>query len=386
MADVNFCRVVKRFGEVSVLRDVDIEIKSGEFVVIVGPSGCGKSTLLRILAGLEEPTGGRILIDGQDMDGRSPGERGIAMVFQSYALYPHKTVAENIAFPLRMAGADKNEIASKVRTAAQILQIEPLLDRKPRQLSGGQKQRVAIGRAIVRQPRVFLFDEPLSNLDADLRSQMRAEIVRLHRLLGTTMLYVTHDQVEAMTMADRIVVMNGGVVQQVGEPLELFESPANQFIASFIGSPKINLVDCIVRTEGSKVSLDLGDEALRICLPGLQPGGKLPARIGIRPDSVALEAIPDTYIKFPFTVERTEFLGSRTRYFGSLAARVPFAIDVPGTPGTLDGQRHEIGIDLARVYLFDAAGQTISASAPPRAVSAGPIESCSNSKGRDDAS
>jgi len=361
MANVNFSKVAKRFGDVGVLRDVDIEIQSGEFVVIVGPSGCGKSTLLRMLAGLEEPTGGRILIDGEDMTDKSPGERGIAMVFQSYALYPHKSVAENIAFPLRMAGASKDEIASKVRTAAQILQIEPLLDRKPRQLSGGQKQRVAIGRAIVRQPRVFLFDEPLSNLDADLRGQMRAEIVRLHRLLGATMLYVTHDQVEAMTMADRIIVMNGGVVQQIGKPLELFESPANQFVASFIGSPKINLVECLARPEAGTLRLELGGDALRIDLPGLTPGRTPPARIGIRPDAVTLGAVPDSFLKLPFAVERTELLGSRTRYFGTLAEGVPFAIDVAGTPGTLDGQRHEIGVDPSKVFLFDEAGRTLAA-------------------------
>ncbi len=361
MAFLEIRNLEKRFGNVDVLKGIDLAIEEGGFLVLVGPSGCGKSTLLNTIAGLEAITAGEIHINGRKVNDLHPSERDIAMVFQSYALYPHMTVAKNIAFPLRMAGASKDEIASKVRTAAQILQIEPLLERKPRQLSGGQKQRVAIGRAIVRQPRVFLFDEPLSNLDADLRGQMRAEIVRLHRLLGATMLYVTHDQVEAMTMADRIIVMNGGVVQQIGKPLELFESPANQFVASFIGSPKINLVECLARPEGGKVRLELGGDALRIDLPGLKLGSNPPARIGIRPDAVTLGAMPDSFLKLPFAVERTELLGSRTRYFGTLAEGVPFAIDVSGTPGTLDGQRHEIGVDPSKVFLFDEAGRTLSA-------------------------
>ncbi|SEH82816.1 sorbitol ABC transporter ATP-binding protein /mannitol ABC transporter ATP-binding protein [Rhizobium tibeticum] len=242
MGSITLQNVSKVFGEAKVIPSIDLEIKDGEFVVFVGPSGCGKSTLLRLIAGLEDVSGGNIVIDGRNATEKAPSERGLAMVFQSYALYPHMSVRNNIAFPLKMANMDKAEIDRKVADAARILNLTDYLERKPRQLSGGQRQRVAIGRAIVRQPSAFLFDEPLSNLDAALRVNMRLEISELHQQLKTTMIYVTHDQVEAMTMADKIVVLNRGNIEQVGSPLELYHKPRNLFVAGFIGSPKMNLV------------------------------------------------------------------------------------------------------------------------------------------------
>ena len=244
MANLQFKALRKSFGDLEILHGIDLEIEDGEFIVFVGPSGCGKSTLLRCIAGLEEITSGELSIGGQPMNEVPPSKRGIAMVFQSYALYPHMTVAENMAFGLKLAGHSKTEITEAVQKAAEILQIESLLDRRPKALSGGQRQRVAIGRAIVRKPGVFLFDEPLSNLDAGLRVQMRVELARLHKDLATTMVYVTHDQVEAMTLASRIVVLNQGRIEQVGAPLDLYRRPANRFVAGFIGSPKMNFLSC----------------------------------------------------------------------------------------------------------------------------------------------
>jgi len=240
MGSITLEKVNKTFGDVQVIPSIDLEIKEGEFVVFVGPSGCGKSTLLRLIAGLEDVTDGRIEIDGQDATHTPPAKRGLAMVFQSYALYPHMSVRKNIAFPLKMANVDKADAAQRVENAAKVLNLTDYLDRRPGQLSGGQRQRVAIGRAIVRQPAAFLFDEPLSNLDAALRVNMRLEITELHHKLKTTMVYVTHDQVEAMTMADKIVVLNAGRIEQVGSPLELYQRPRNRFVAGFIGSPKMN--------------------------------------------------------------------------------------------------------------------------------------------------
>ena len=243
MADVKLDKLVKRFGSVEVIPEIDLVIPSGSFTVLVGPSGCGKSTLLRMIAGLDDPTEGKMEIDGTNVIGVQPSDRGIAMVFQSYALYPHMSVRENISFGLRLSKTDAAEIDKRVTEASNILQLTPLLDRKPKQLSGGQRQRVAIGRAIVRHPKVFLFDEPLSNLDAALRGQMRVEIMELHKRLQATMIYVTHDQVEAMTMADRIVVLNKGAIEQVGAPLELYDTPQTPFVAGFIGSPKMNFIE-----------------------------------------------------------------------------------------------------------------------------------------------
>ena len=243
MGSITLKQVTKNFYDVNVIKPLDLEIKDGEFIVFVGPSGCGKSTLLRMIAGLEDTTSGNIEIDGQDATHTPPAKRGLAMVFQSYALYPHMSVRNNIAFPLKRAKVSAAEIETKIANAAKILNLTDYLDRKPGQLSGGQRQRVAIGRAIVRQPSAFLFDEPLSNLDASLRVNMRLEISELHKSLATTMIYVTHDQVEAMTMADRIAVFNGGIIEQVGTPLELYQHPVNKFVAGFIGSPKMNFID-----------------------------------------------------------------------------------------------------------------------------------------------
>src|SRR6187549_3941555 len=243
MGKIALRNVNKSFGATTIIPNITLDIKDGEFVVFVGPSGCGKSTLLRLIAGLEDTTSGQIVLDGEDMTKAPPARRGLAMVFQSYALYPHMTVRDNIAFPLKMAKAPKEVIDQKVEYAARTLNLSSYLDRRPRALSGGQRQRVAIGRAIVREPKAFLFDEPLSNLDAALRVNMRLEITELHQQLKTTMIYVTHDQVEAMTMADRIVVLNAGNVEQFGTPMELYRTPANRFVAGFIGSPKMNFVD-----------------------------------------------------------------------------------------------------------------------------------------------
>ena len=243
MAGLKLEGLKKRYDTVDVIKGVDLEIRDGEFVVFVGPSGCGKSTLLRMIAGLEEISGGDLFIDGKRCNDMEPRERGIAMVFQSYALYPHLTVYDNMSFGLTLNRTPKAEIDARVREAARILKLEQLLERKPAQLSGGQRQRVAIGRAIIRKPTVFLFDEPLSNLDAALRMEMRMEIARLHKEIGATMIYVTHDQVEAMTLADRIVVLDGGIVQQIGAPIDLYKKPANRFVAGFIGSPKMNFLD-----------------------------------------------------------------------------------------------------------------------------------------------
>src|ERR1700752_2195545 len=242
MADVEMKQVKKAFGDIQIIRGVDLRIESGEFVVFVGPSGCGKSTLLRMIAGLEDITSGDLMIDGVRANGLAPAKRRVGMVFQSYALYPHMSVYENMAFGLTLAKEDKEEVKTRVMRAAQILQLDQLLERKPKELSGGQRQRVAIGRAIVRKPKVFLFDEPLSNLDSALRVRMRYEFAKLHQDLQTTMVYVTHDQVEAMTLADRIVVLNAGRIEQVGTPMELYEHPENAFVAGFIGSPRMNFV------------------------------------------------------------------------------------------------------------------------------------------------
>jgi multiple sugar transport system ATP-binding protein len=264
MGQITLKNVSKSFGATVIIPDIDLTIEDGEFVVFVGPSGCGKSTLLRLIAGLEDTSAGAIVIDGRDVTGEAPAKRKLAMVFQSYALYPHMTVAKNIAFPLKMAGEDKATIDRKVADAARILNLTNYLDRRPGQLSGGQRQRVAIGRAIVRQPSAFLFDEPLSNLDAALRGTMRLEISELHHQLKTTMIYVTHDQVEAMTMADKIVVLNAGNIEQVGSPMELYKTPKNLFVAGFIGSPKMNLINGAVAAKQGAATIGIRPEHMQI--------------------------------------------------------------------------------------------------------------------------
>ncbi|NGO51507.1 ABC transporter ATP-binding protein [Allomesorhizobium camelthorni] len=264
MGQITLKNVSKSFGATVIIPEIDLTIEDGEFVVFVGPSGCGKSTLLRLIAGLEDTSAGAIVIDGRDVTGEAPAKRKLAMVFQSYALYPHMTVAKNIAFPLKMAGEDKAAIDRKVADAARILNLTNYLDRRPGQLSGGQRQRVAIGRAIVRQPSAFLFDEPLSNLDAALRGTMRLEISELHHQLKTTMIYVTHDQVEAMTMADKIVVLNAGNIEQVGSPMELYKTPKNLFVAGFIGSPKMNLINGAVAAKHGAATVGIRPEHMQI--------------------------------------------------------------------------------------------------------------------------
>jgi lactose/L-arabinose transport system ATP-binding protein len=295
-----------------VIHGVSMAIEKGEFTVFVGPSGCGKSTLLRMIAGLEEITGGDLFIGGQRMNDREPSDRGVAMVFQSYALYPHMTVAENMSFGLRMARAPKAEIDTKVNRAAEILQLTPLLDRKPAALSGGQRQRVAIGRAIVRNPQVFLFDEPLSNLDAELRVQTRVEIAKLHQTLGNTIIYVTHDQTEAMTLADRIVVLRAGRVEQIGSPVELYEDPDNEFVAGFIGSPRMNFLNGIVMVDGVSVGGITLPEPSLSSLPAV--GTKI--RVGIRPEHLD----EGQGISLEIKADVVEHLGSTTYVHAQLAS------------------------------------------------------------------
>jgi lactose/L-arabinose transport system ATP-binding protein len=282
MPQIELKNVAKTYGAVKVIHGVSMAIEKGEFTVFVGPSGCGKSTLLRMIAGLEEITGGELYIGGALMNQREPSDRGVAMVFQSYALYPHMTVAENMSFSLRMAKASKAEIEEKVGRAAAILQLTPLLKRKPAELSGGQRQRVAIGRAIVRNPDVFLFDEPLSNLDAELRVQTRVEIAKLHQTLGNTIVYVTHDQTEAMTLADKIVVLRAGLVEQIGTPVQLYEDPDNEFVAGFIGSPRMNFMNAKISADGNHISFGGIDMPAPKLLQPL-PGGTV-LKIGVRPE------------------------------------------------------------------------------------------------------
>ena len=360
MAEVSLANVHKRFGPVEIVKGVDLEIADREFCVFVGPSGCGKSTLLRLIAGLEDISAGSLRIGGRDVTRAPPANRGVAMVFQAYALYPHMTVAENIGFGLRMANRPKDEIARRVAKAAAMLELGPLLARKPAQLSGGQRQRVAIGRAIVREPGVFLFDEPLSNLDAALRVQTRIEISRLHQELGSTMVYVTHDQVEAMTMADRIVVLQGGRVEQVGSPLELYHRPANLFVAGFIGSPKMNLLK--TRVEG------IADGVARVVLPG---GGSLPlplngaappadgaaVTLGVRPEHASLRGGDGASI--PARVRLAEHLGAETMFYLETPDGGALAVRADGLARERVGDRVTVGVPAAASHLFDGDGRAI---------------------------
>ncbi|WP_022706246.1 ABC transporter ATP-binding protein [Paracoccus zeaxanthinifaciens] len=344
MSGVQLNRVTKDFGPVRVIHGVDLQVDQGEFCVFVGPSGCGKSTLLRMIAGLEETSDGQIRIEADDVTHAEPADRGVAMVFQTYALYPHMTVAENMGFGLKMNGHPKAEIREKVAEAARILKLEPLLDRKPAALSGGQRQRVAIGRAIVRGPKVFLFDEPLSNLDAELRVEMRAEIARLHREIKATMIYVTHDQVEAMTMADKIVVLRAGRIEQVGAPMHLYDDPDNRFVAGFIGSPSMNFVAGQV-TDGQLV-VPAFDAPVPHSNGNLLEGRKV--EMGLRPD--ALKITGDG----PFRVEMAENLGGMT--FAHLTAPSGEKLVVQ-TDQRLDpagGGTVGLTFDPAAAYYFDA--------------------------------
>jgi len=347
MASVTLSRITKRYHEAAVLNDVSLDIKDREFMILVGPSGCGKSTLLRMVAGLEDITEGEIRIDAKVVNHLAPRDREIAMVFQDYALYPHMTVAENMSFGLRLRGMAKAEIDSRVAEAAAILQIQSLLRRTPRQLSGGQRQRVAIGRAIVRKPKVFLFDEPLSNLDAKLREEMRVEIAKLHQRLGTTIIYVTHDQVEAMTLGSRMAVMNGGLIQQVGTPAEAFARPANRFVAGFIGSPTMNFIEGAVEG-GAFKSPDLGFK-----LPG-GTGAAGPVILGVRPEGISVNRTDGISLSEPVsaTIEVVELLGYKRNLYlqvgeKRLLATVDAAFD--GKPGDSVSMRFQ----LAGIHLFD---------------------------------
>jgi multiple sugar transport system ATP-binding protein len=346
--------IVKSFGLFEVVKSVSLDVREGEFVVFVGPSGCGKSTLLRMIAGLEHTTSGDILIDGKRVNDLPPVKRGIAMVFQSYALYPHMTVFENIAFPLRVEKAVEDEIRRKVEHAARILHLDQRLQQKPGMLSGGQRQRVAIGRAIVREPKIFLFDEPLSNLDAALRADMRIELTKLHKELGATMIYVTHDQVEAMTMADRIVVLSAGDIAQVGTPMELYHKPQNAFVAQFIGNPKMNMlpVACVAAgPEGVTVEFD-GQRATIPVEPGRAAAGQ-PLHLGIRPEHVRVGKADLALTLTPSVIER---LGQQTIGYAPLGENENFCVVLPGETVIEADRALTLGIAAADCHLFDASG------------------------------
>jgi multiple sugar transport system ATP-binding protein len=345
--------IVKRFGNVEVIKRVSFEVADGEFVVFVGPSGCGKSTLLRIICGLESATDGDVLIDDKRVNDIPAARRGLALVFQSYALYPHMTVYQNMAFGLENLRTAKREIATRVAEAARMLQLEPYLQRRPTALSGGQRQRVAIGRAIVREPKIFLFDEPLSNLDAELRVSMRNELAQLHRRLGTTMIYVTHDQVEAMTMADKIVVLRSGSVEQVGSPLDLYNAPANQFVAGFIGSPRMNFLSGKVvepRAEGALVDVPQ--------MGALHAPARLPAgaqvTLGIRPEHVRVGGASVNAVNG--SVTNVEQLGGLS--YVRLSAP-ELTVQLPGQTRLTYGQRAEVNLPPETIHVFDADGKAV---------------------------
>ncbi len=359
MAEVNLLKVVKRYDEVEAVRGIDLDIADHEFVVLVGPSGCGKSTTLRMVAGLEDITDGEIRIGGDVVNDVPPKDRDIAMVFQNYALYPHMTVAENMSFGLRLKRYPKPEIKARVEEAARILDITELLDRKPKQLSGGQRQRVAMGRAIVRHPKVFLFDEPLSNLDAKLRVQMRTEIKKVHQKVRTTTVYVTHDQVEAMTLADRVVVMNQGRIEQVGSPNELYHKPATRFVASFIGSPAMNFLPCELEESDGRLAVRLtGDltlpvpEARRERYRALKSNGRL--LLGLRPEHITearQHMEPDT-VPFEAQIEVTEPMGMETLVYFSINGTQVCGRVNPNA-GARENSPMRLAADLGNMHLID---------------------------------
>ncbi|MGN7958859.1 MULTISPECIES: ABC transporter ATP-binding protein [Agrobacterium] len=360
MAELSLKNVVKRYGALEVIHGADLDIADGEFVVFVGPSGCGKSTLLRMIAGLEDISDGDVSIGGRTVNDADPADRGIAMVFQSYALYPHMTVAENLSFGLRMNGNPKADTQKRVNRAAEILQINELMERRPKQLSGGQRQRVAIGRAIVREPQVFLFDEPLSNLDAELRVQMRVEISRLHKQLGTTMIYVTHDQTEAMTLADKIVVLRAGNIEQVGAPLDLYDDPANRFVAGFVGSPKMNFLDATIigsGTESMTLSLD-SDPAVRLTLPTmarLNDGARV--SLGIRPEHFSDAGQGDADLTVH--VDVAEHLGNTSYVYARTEGGEQLIIERPESRDVGNRDRLTVGLSARRAFLFDSKGERL---------------------------
>jgi ABC-type sugar transport system ATPase subunit len=365
--------VAKRFGAVEVLRDIDLEIPEGSLAVVVGPSGCGKSTVLRLVAGLEEASRGTIEIAGRDVTHLPPSARRIAMVFQSYALYPHMSVYDNMAFGLKLARQNKAQIRERIAEAARLLQIEHLLARKPRELSGGQRQRVAMGRALVREPAVFLFDEPLSNLDAALRVGMRLEIARLQRQLGATMLYVTHDQTEAMTLAQTIVVMRDGRIEQVGAPLDLYRRPRNLFVASFLGTPAMNVLAARVHEAGgSELVVEVeGGPRLRLPpAPGVRPGDGL--SLGLRPEDLRLgdpAAPPDGDAALPARIAHVEHLGAESHVYLDVAGQ-RLTVSARGATPVVAGEAVGVLFNPARCHLFAAGGEALAAAtdgapAPP---------------------
>ncbi len=365
MADVVLKNVHKSFGSVDVIKGVDLEAKHGEFVVFVGPSGCGKSTLLRMICGLEKISAGQLLIGGEDVSDVEASDRGTAMVFQSYALYPHMTVAENMSFALRMAKTAQSVVDERVNRAAEILQIKHLLERKPKAMSGGQRQRVAIGRAIVREPKVFLFDEPLSNLDAELRVQMRVELSKLHNEIGATMIYVTHDQVEAMTMADKIVVLRDGLVEQIGSPLDLYTSPDNQFVAGFIGSPQMNFMqaEIIDSSPGeARVSVpDAPDHILRIPLrEGASVSKGQAVTVGIRPEHfLGTPEGPGLEV----TIDVVENLGGIAYAYGTTNASQDMILKAESETPPRSGMTVTALVKDDYCHLFDDQGRTLSTPA-----------------------
>jgi multiple sugar transport system ATP-binding protein len=358
MSSLRLRNVVKRFGETTVIHGADLEVRDGEFVVFVGPSGCGKSTLLRMICGLESVTQGDLFIGETRVNDVSAAQRGLAMVFQSYALYPHMTVRQNLAFGLENLRTPAKEIATRVNDAAKLLRLDALLDRRPTQLSGGQRQRVAIGRAIVREPAIFLFDEPLSNLDAELRVAMRNEITALHRRLATTMIYVTHDQVEAMTMADRIVVLNAGRIEQVGAPLELYNHPANKFVAGFIGSPQMNFLGARVAARsdgGARIALDAapGSDSPVIPVDNAAVGERI--HVGIRPEHVLLDRRDGSDIDVPVTIERVEQLGTASFVYARTRDGTLVTVHVAGQRPFRASDTLVARLPIERLHLFEAS-------------------------------
>ncbi len=354
MARVELRGIVKDYGAVRAIHGIDLEIEDGAFCVFVGPSGCGKSTLLRMIAGLEEISGGDLMIGGERVNDLRAAERGLAMVFQTYALYPHMSVRQNLAFGLENMRMPKDQVAARVAEAARMLKLEPYLDRRPRALSGGQRQRVAIGRAVVREPRVFLFDEPLSNLDAELRVAMRAEIAGLHRRIGNTMIYVTHDQVEAMTMADQIVVLRDGRIEQVGAPIALYNRPANTFVAGFIGSPRMNFLTCTVTARDAEgVTLaDVHGRVLRAMVDARTLAEGDTVELGVRPEH--LHPDPDGY---PVEIENVEQLGGESYLYGRTPDGTALTAHLSGQTGLRRGARAHLAIrpDLAHVFRADGS-------------------------------
>jgi sn-glycerol 3-phosphate transport system ATP-binding protein len=349
MASVSLRGVRKSYGGVEIVHGVDCEILDGEFIVILGPSGCGKSTLLRMIAGLEAISSGEIAIGGRVVDKLEPKDRDIAMVFQNYALYPHMSVYENMSYGLRIRGMAKAEIEARVQKAAKILELRDFLQRKPRQLSGGQRQRVAMGRAIVREPAVFLFDEPLSNLDAKLRVQMRIEIKRLHQSIRTTSVYVTHDQVEAMTLGDRLIVMNSGRAEQIGSPIGVYEQPATMFVAGFIGSPAMNMLPARLAADAGSVELD--GVRLAVNAPPEQAGREV--TLGLRPEHITLGQ--GQAGAFPFTVDFVEALGADTLAHGFLGeSRIQLTVRLPGSARVTAGDALSLVAPAESLHLFDA--------------------------------